>query len=103
MIRSSATLWISAATVWEMSIKTALNRLKLAKPVEEIIALLLGHGFRPLPITIQHALTVRNLPPLHTDPFDRVLVAQAQFEGLTIVTLYPVIQQYNVLTIDASK
>jgi len=103
MIQSSATLWISAATVWEMSIKTALNRLKLAKPVEEIIALLLKQGFRPLSITIQHALTIRNLPSLHADPFDRALVAQAQFEGLTIITLDPVFAQYDVLTIDASK
>jgi PIN domain nuclease of toxin-antitoxin system len=56
----------------------------------------------PLPVTFQHAYAVRTLPPLHGDPFDRMLVAQAQCEGLTIVTVDPVIAAYSVPTLDAS-
>ena len=59
-------------------------------------------GFRPLPITFQHALAVRNLPLHHADPFDRMLIAQAQCEDLTLVTSDSRIRDYDIRTIDAS-
>lgn len=103
MFRRDATLWFSAASVWEMSIKTALGRLELNRPLESVIPLLLERGFRSLPITIQHALAVQGLPRHHSDPFDRMLVAQAQCEDLTLVTADPAITAYDVRAIDASR
>ncbi len=102
MFRDGVTLWVSAAAVWEMAIKTARGRLQMDPPVEETIPLLLKQGFLRLPITIQHALAVRTLPLLHNDPFDRMLVAQAQCEDLTLVTADPAIMAYDIRTIDAS-
>jgi PIN domain nuclease of toxin-antitoxin system len=103
MFASGVTLWISAATVWEIIIKSSAHRLKLPKPVEHIIPSLIEQGFRPLPIAIQHALALKNLPMHHADPFDRILVAQAQCEGLTLVTVGPAVLAYDVRTIDASQ
>lgn len=60
-------------------------------------------GIQPLPITFEHAIAVRSLPPHHNDPFDRMLVAQAQCENLTLVTVDPAITAYNVRTIDAAR
>jgi len=60
------------------------------------------NGFRELPIGFQHALAIRTLPQLHTDPFDRMLSAQAQCEDLTLLTADSAIAAYPVLTIDAS-
>lgn len=102
MVRPNASLWISAASVWELSIKLGVGRLKMNKPLEEIISALLEMGFQALPIRIPHALAVRALPAKHADPFDRILVAQAQCEDLTIVTADPAIAAYDVRTIDAS-
>ena len=102
MFRDGVTLWVSAVAVWEMAIKTARGRLQLEPPVEETIPLLLERGFLPLPITIQHALEVRALPLLHNDPFDRMLVAQARCEDLTLVTADPAIMAYDLRTIDAT-
>ena len=60
-------------------------------------------GFRPLPITFQHALAVRNLPLHHADPFDRMLIAQAECEDLTLVTSDPKTRDYDIRTIDAAR
>jgi PIN domain nuclease of toxin-antitoxin system len=61
------------------------------------------HHFRPLPIDFQHALAVRNLPYYHRDPFDRMLIAQAQCEDLILMTADPRIAAYGIRTLDASK
>ncbi|MHB8507962.1 MAG: type II toxin-antitoxin system VapC family toxin [Candidatus Dormibacteria bacterium] len=74
---------VSAATTWEIAIKRALGRLEAPAELEEAID---RTGFQALPITVAHTLVAGALPPLHTDPFDRILVAQAQLEGLTLVT-----------------
>ena len=102
LFRPGVSLWISAASVWEMAIKSAAGRLRTGKPPHETISKLLEHGFQALPISIEHALAIRNLPCKHADPFDRMLVAQAQCEGLTIVTADAAIAAYDVRTIDAS-
>jgi PIN domain nuclease of toxin-antitoxin system len=104
MLRDPDTLpWVSAATVWEVSIKAALKRLELAEPPEVWVPRLLHEwGVRELPISFTHAMAVRTLPLLHHDPFDRMLIAQAQGEDLTLVTADPAIMAYDVRTIDAS-
>jgi PIN domain nuclease of toxin-antitoxin system len=56
---------------------------------------LLANGYRELPITSEHALAVRDLPPLHKDPFDRILVAQARVEGLVLLTVDAVVEGYG--------
>lgn len=80
----SSVIHVSAATVWEIAIKQALGKLEVASPdlVEEISA----NGFVELPITSRHALRAGGLPRHHDDPFDRMLVAQAAAEGLTLVS-----------------
>ncbi len=89
---------VSAATVWEMSIKAALG--KLAAP-DDLSDQIVHHGFDILPIGLAHALAVRSLPPHHADPFDRMLVAQAQIEDLTLVTRDANISRYDVRVLQA--
>jgi PIN domain nuclease of toxin-antitoxin system len=99
----TASIWVSAVSVWEISIKTGLGRLKLKKSLEESIASLLERGVQSLPIDFRHAFAVGRLPLHHTDPFDRLLIAQAQCEGLTLVTVDPQVMAYDVPTLDASR
>jgi PIN domain nuclease of toxin-antitoxin system len=95
---------VSAASIWEMAIKAATGRLDLADPLEFWVPRLENDwGVHPLAINFEHATAVRQLPLIHNDPFDRMLVAQAQCEGLTLVTADPAITAYDVRTIDASK
>jgi PIN domain nuclease of toxin-antitoxin system len=98
-----STVWVSAATAWEIAIKTALGRLDLGEPPEVCLPREIERGgFRPLPVGLAHALAVRALPPHHSDPFDRLLIAQAGLEGLTLVTADASIPRYGVPTIDAT-
>ena len=90
----AAEVYVSAASIWEISIKSALGKLE-ADP-QEVLTAIAPAGFSLLPITGEHAAKVRELPPLHKDPFDRMLVAQAQLEGLTIVTRDSQFQAYGV-------
>jgi PIN domain nuclease of toxin-antitoxin system len=85
---------VSAVTVWELSIKVALGKLDLdgADLAEEIEA----NDFVELPITARHAFVAASLPRHHEDPFDRMLIAQAQIEGLTIVTRDSAFRAYGV-------
>ena len=101
--KDSVSLYLSAACAMEMSIKTSIGKLRIDGSVSEFIARLLSEGVTPLPMTIDHALAAGALPLHHRDPFDRTLVAQAQVEGLTLVTADPRIMQYDVATIDARK
>ena len=84
---------LSAASVWEISIKADLGRLALPKSwLQEVER----QSIQSLPVTAQHALAVAILPPLHRDPFDRMLVAQARHEGLLLVTRDAQMRQYEV-------
>jgi PIN domain nuclease of toxin-antitoxin system len=95
---------VSAASIWEMAIKAATGRLNLGDPLESWVPRLENDwGVHPLAISFEHATAVRQLPAHHNDPFDRMLVAQAQCEGLTLATADPLIAPYDVRTIDASK
>ena len=90
----AAVVHVSAATVWELSIKAALGKLDLdgADLVQELDE----NDFIELPITAQHSVAAAALPRHHDDPFDRMLIAQARIEGLTIVTRDPAFQAYGI-------
>jgi len=77
-------VYVSAASIWEISIKVALG--KLAADPAEVLAALEPAGFLSLPVTGVHAARVAALPPVHRDPFDRLLVAQAQTEPMLLLT-----------------
>ena len=76
-------IFVSAASIWEIGIKTALHQLKAP---EDLLEILEENRIKVLPIMAPHASAVRALPRLHGDPFDRMMVAQAQLEDLTIMT-----------------
>jgi PIN domain nuclease of toxin-antitoxin system len=98
-----AQVWVSAATIWEIVIKTALGRLQMAKRIDNtLLEELAQDNLKPLPITAAHALAVKQLATIHRDPFDRMLVAQAATEGLTLVTADPVLLRYGVNAVSAS-
>jgi len=84
---------VSAVSIWEASIKAALGKLRVPGSLSEAAA---QSGFEPLPISLLHAETAGALPPHHRDPFDRMLIAQAQVEDLTIVTRGPAFNDYDV-------
>jgi PIN domain nuclease of toxin-antitoxin system len=86
-------VFVSAVTVWEIAIKRASGKLTFTQSVGKVIE---DQGFLPLPITVEHAECAGALPPLHRDPFDRLLVAQAQLEGLVLVTVDDQILRYQV-------
>ena len=89
--------YLSAASAWEIAIKYAVGKLPLPEPpaiyVPERMRL---SRFAGLAITQAHALAVAGLPPHHRDPFDRILVTQAQIEGMTLVTADAVLEGYDV-------
>jgi PIN domain nuclease of toxin-antitoxin system len=91
-------VYVSAATAWEVAIKTGLGRLRPTRTVAEAAS---ESGFLELPVTFSHAERVTGLPPHHHDPFDRMLVAQAAVEELTLVTRDPVFARYGVALIEA--
>jgi PIN domain nuclease of toxin-antitoxin system len=84
---------LSAAVVWEVSIKRALGKLHAP---EDLAKTLLGAGAQPLPVTLDHAAAMGSLPWHHRDPFDRMLIAQALTEGATLVSRDEVLKPYGV-------
>jgi PIN domain nuclease of toxin-antitoxin system len=90
-------VFLSAASAWEIAIKCARGRLVLAETPDKYVASRMSlHHFLPLPVQLSHALHVFNLPHIHQDPFDRLLVAQSQLERLPILTGDPEIIRYEV-------
>jgi PIN domain nuclease of toxin-antitoxin system len=95
---------VSAVSAWELVIKSATGKLTLREPVEQWLpAALHGSGFETLAVTLEHALAVTSLPFHHADPFDRLLIAQAQCERLTIVTADAAFEEYDVKLLDARE
>lgn len=89
-------IFLSAVSAWELAIKAELGRIALrTDPVSLIPELMELNAFQGLPVFVSHALAVRWLPAHHRDPFDRLLVAQAVVEGLTLVTRDPQIARYD--------
>ena len=98
-IRSVSNIaFVSSASIWEMSIKASLGRLDMPN---DLLDQLEKDQIRVLQIGGGHALRVRELPPIHTDPFDRMLIAQAQLEKLTIITRDSIIARYPEITVIA--
>jgi PIN domain nuclease of toxin-antitoxin system len=91
-------VWVSAASAWEIEIKTALGKLQVPG---DLLTQMTAVKFDELAIRIEHALYLRHLPALHRDPFDRIIIAQALCEGLTLVTTDPIMRGYPVRTIRA--
>ena len=91
-------VYVSAASAWEIAIKTGLGRLKPSRTVEQAAV---ESGFLELPVTFRHAARVASLPPHHRDPFDRLLVAQAAEEGLTLVSRNPAFGPYGITVVRA--
>jgi PIN domain nuclease of toxin-antitoxin system len=96
-------LYLSAASAWEIAIKYSQGKLRMPEPPLKYVPSRLEQlGVLPLPIDQAHALQVSTLPMHHRDPFDRILIAQAQLEDLPILTSDPVFAAYDVRTIAAS-
>jgi PIN domain nuclease of toxin-antitoxin system len=89
-----AQLWFSAASLWEIAIKRALGREDFLAEPFRLRRALLDNGWRELAISSEHALATLGLPPLHKDPFDRMLVAQAQVEGIVLATSDDAVARY---------
>lgn len=88
---------VSAATVWEITTKARLGKLPGAMAVAaDVPACVRAQGFEALPIELEHAQRAGSLPGPHRDPFDRMLIAQAQAEGVSIVSIDPVFDRYGV-------
>lgn len=87
-------LLFSAASIWEIAIRSSLGREDFRVEPRLLRRGLLDNGYAELPITSQHAVSIDSLPALHRDPFDRLLVAQATTEGITLLTGDPLVAQY---------
>jgi PIN domain nuclease of toxin-antitoxin system len=93
---------VSVAVAWEITIKAGRGKLQLPMgPATFVPSRIAAMGLTALPITLDHALAVAALPPTHADPFDRIMIAQAQFEGLTLVTRDAASLRYPVHTLEA--
>ncbi|MFY9743501.1 MAG: type II toxin-antitoxin system VapC family toxin [Candidatus Sulfotelmatobacter sp.] len=87
-------LLFSTASVWEVAIKRALGRSDFQADPRLLRRGLLDNGYAELPIVSDHVVAIENLPPIHKDPFDRLLVAQATVEGVTLLTADSIVGQY---------
>ena len=90
-------LLFSAASAWELAIKVGLGRLTLPEPVDTWVPRRVAAlGAQAVPVDVDHATRVAALPPVHRDPFDRILVAQCAAVGATLVSADPVFDRYPV-------
>lgn len=85
----------SAASIWEIAIKSALGRTDFEVDPEQLCRGLLANGYEEIPVRSAHAALVARLPELHGDPFDRLLVAQARVEGVLLITSDPLVAKYG--------
>ncbi len=92
-------MYVSAATIWEIEIKRAVGRLTVT---QDLIAKVDDAGFERLAVLFEHASEVGRLPLHHRDPFDRLLIAQARVEGLTLATADEHIRRYDVPVLGVS-
>ena len=100
---TSNEIYLSAAAAWEIGIKYMLKKLPLPlDPATFVPSRMRALGFLELPIVHQHALAAGSLPHHHNDPFDRIMIAQAQIESLTFITADPQVLNYACLLLDAT-
>ena len=95
LLDSANQLIFSSASLWEISTKNGLERSDFNVDPRRLWRMLLVNGYRELPVTSEHAVAVNDLPPLHKDTFDRILIAQARVEGLTLLTADKAIAKYG--------
>jgi PIN domain nuclease of toxin-antitoxin system len=88
-------LLFSPVSLWEVAIKRALGRSDFTVDARLLRRGLLDNGYNELPVTSQHAVAIDALPPIHKDPFDRMLMAQSLVEGITLVTADPLLERYS--------
>ena len=86
LLNPKATLWVSVASLWEIAIKHSLGRGDMPVSSAQALQHFQASGYRLLPIEVEHTVAVGQLPPLHADPFDRLLVAQAHTEPMHLLT-----------------
>jgi PIN domain nuclease of toxin-antitoxin system len=99
-IEQEITVHVSAATLWEIEIKRAAGKLDAPPDLARIVV---DHGFEPLPVTFEHAVEAGRLSLHHRDPFDRMLVAQARVEDLTLVTADKRMSRYAVPVLPVAR
>lgn len=95
LLDSGNTLSFSSASLWEIVIKRGLGRDDFRVDPRRLWRMLLANGYREVPVTSEHTLAVGELPNLHRDPFDRLLVAQARVDGLLLLTVDEVVGNYG--------
>lgn len=101
MIESPRTsIWISAATIWEIAIKHSLGRGDMPVSSQDALRYFQESGYRFLPIEPEHAAAVEDLAAHHADPFDRILVAQAIIEPMRLMTHDPIVARYSDTVIE---
>ena len=91
--------YYSKVSLWEIAIKQSINKLQYINTIPDIVKLCYQEQFFELPVTEEHFENIKSLPFIHHDPFDRLLISQAQLEDFTIITKDTIIPQYNVKTI----
>ena len=96
----TSTVWISAATIWEIAIKHGLVRADMPVSGRDALRYFRESGYRFLPVDPEHAATVEDLPAHHADPFDRILVAQALVEPMRLLTHDPLVARYSDTVIE---
>lgn len=98
--REAEAVYVSAATVWEIEIKRALGRLRAP---DDLLGRIQKAGFEALAITLEHGRAAGRLPLIHADPFDRMLVAQARTEGMTLATADESMARYGVPILEVAR
>jgi PIN domain nuclease of toxin-antitoxin system len=89
-------LFFSAASIWEVAIKVSLQKLALSMSSQQLVEALVGSDFTELPVSSAHAAKVASIPFHHRDPFDRLLVAQAEIEQMTLVSKDAILDAYEI-------
>ena len=95
LIISATEVYVSSASIWEAAIKAGIGKLEV--DIDQLVVEIKGSGFKELPISAVHAAMVKNLPEVHRDPFDRILVAQALAEPLRLITSDGILKSYPAL------
>lgn len=100
LAEGSGEVYLSSVSSWEIAIKWNIGKLRLPTPPASLIpSALSSMAIRPLPMTHAHAFAVADLPPHHTDPFDRMLIAQARSEDMVLLTSDGAFLKYKVKTL----
>jgi len=90
-------VFLSIVSIWEMAIKDGLGKLDLRQPLNELVATQISlNDISVLPLTVEHALYVRDLPLHHRDPFDRIIIGQGIIEGLPVISIDEVFDRYGI-------